>query len=97
MVAAGLARKCEIQIAYAIGRAEPFSVYVETFGTGTLDPEELDRLVAEVFDFTPQGIIDRFGLDRPIYRATAAYGHFGRPGFPWEETDAADELRARAR
>ena len=97
VVAAGLARKCEIQIAYAIGRAEPFSVYVETFGTGTLDPEELDRLVAEVFDFTPQGIIDRFGLDRPIYRATAAYGHFGRPGFPWEETDAADELRARAR
>lgn len=97
LVAAGLARKCEIQVAYAIGQAEPFSVYVETFGTETVDPDKLGGLVEEMFDFTPRGIITRFGLDRPIYRRTAAYGHFGRPHFPWESTDLAPQLAEKAR
>src|SRR5437660_3300926 len=79
IVAAGLAHKCEVQLAYAIGVAEPVSVLVDTFGTGKIGPQELVRLIREVFDLRPKGIIDTLNLKRPIYQATAAYGHFGRP------------------
>ena len=96
VVAAGLASRCEVQVAYAIGRAEPFSVLVEAFGTAQIDPFKLSTLVWEFFDFRPQAIIDRLDLRRPIYQETAAYGHFGRPQFPWESTRAADELAAAA-
>lgn len=96
VVAAGLASRCEVQVAYAIGRAEPFSVLVEAFGTAQIDPFKLSTLVWEFFDFRPKAIIDRFDLRRPIYRPTAAYGHFGRPQFPWESTGAAEELAAAA-
>lgn len=96
LVAAGLARRCELQLAYAIGRAEPFSIHVETFGTSEVDPERLTALVHDYFDFRPGAIIRRLGLFKPIYRPTAAYGHFGREGFPWEQTDAADDLRRAA-
>jgi S-adenosylmethionine synthetase len=96
VVAAGLATKCELQLAYAIGQAAPFSVHVETFGTGRMDPDRLDKLVGSFFDFRPAAILERFDLRRPIYRATSAYGHFGRPGFPWESTAVASELAAAA-
>lgn len=89
IVAAGLADKCEIQLSYAIGLAEPTSIAVETFGTGRLPEFELIKLIEEHFDLTPQGIIDTHHLQRPIYRQTAAYGHFGRDGLPWENTDKA--------
>jgi S-adenosylmethionine synthetase len=79
IVAAGLARRCEIQLAYAIGVAQPVSVRVDTFGTGTVDEEVIERALQEVFDFTPKGIIETLGLRSAIYRPTAAYGHFGRP------------------
>jgi S-adenosylmethionine synthetase len=92
VVAAGLAKRCELQVAYAIGVAQPMSVHVETFGTEEVDPHQLGEAVREVFDFRPAAILDRFGLRRPIYTPTSAYGHFGRPGFPWESTDAADDL-----
>lgn len=94
VVAAGLASRCEVQLAYAIGRAQPFSILVDTFDTSTVDPVRLEETVVSVFDFRPRAIIDRLGLAKPIYRRTAAYGHFGRPGFPWEETDAAASLAA---
>jgi len=99
LVAAGLARRCEVQLAYAIGVAEPVSVRVDTFGTGTAEEAELERLIRKHFDLTPKGIIDGLRLIRPIYRATAAFGHFGREdqGFPWEETDKAEALRRDAR
>ncbi len=96
VVAAGLARRCEVQLAYAIGRAAPFSILVDTAGTSEIDPKKLESVVKEFFDFRPQAIIDRLDLRRPIYRPTAAYGHFGRPGFPWESTAVAEELRAAA-
>ena len=96
VVAAGLASKCEVQVAYAIGRAEPFSVLVEAFGTAQIDPFKLSTLVWEFFDFRPQAIIDRLDLRRPMYRETAAYGHFGRPQFPWESTAVAEDLAAAA-
>lgn len=96
VVAAGLARRCEVQLAYAIGRAHPFSILVDTAGTSSLDPKKLELLIKEFFDFRPQAIIDRLELRRPIYRPTAAYGHFGRPDFPWESTEVASELRAAA-
>lgn len=96
VVAAGLASRCEVQVAYAIGRAEPFSVLVEAFGTAQIDPFKLSTLVWEFFDFRPQAIIDRLDLRRPIYRQTAAYGHFGRPQFPWESTEASADLAAAA-
>jgi S-adenosylmethionine synthetase len=96
VVAAGLASHCEVQVAYAIGRAEPFSVLVEAFGTAQIDPFKLSTLVWEFFDFRPQAIIDRFDLRRPIYQETAAYGHFGRPQFPWESTAVAEDLAAAA-
>jgi len=92
IVAAGLATRCQIQIAYVIGVAKPVSLNVETFGTGTVDDDVIRRLIDEHFDFRPQEIIERFRMRRPIYRQTAAYGHFGRPelDLPWEKTDLAE-------
>ena len=96
VVAAGLAERCQIQLAYAIGVAEPVSVMVDTFGTGKMDDEKLAELVKEVFDFRPSAIIDRLKLRRPIYRQTAVYGHFGRPDadLPWEREDYTEKLKA---
>jgi S-adenosylmethionine synthetase len=98
IVAAGLARRCELEVAYAIGQREPLSVMIDTFGTGKLPDRELDRLVRKYFDLTPGGIIKHLELRRPIYRQTAAYGHFGRTDLnvPWEETDMAETLVAEA-
>ena len=93
VVAAGLADKCEIQIAYAIGYPEPISVHVTTFGTNKIDDEKIEQAIQAVFDMTPAGIIKTLNLKRPIYRQTAAYGHFGRPEFPWEKTDKVTELK----
>jgi len=95
VVAAGLAERCGIQVAYAIGVAEPVSLFIDTFGTGKMDDEELTKRVARVFDFTPSGIIKTLDLRKPIYKKTAAYGHFGRelPGFTWEQTDKVEELK----
>ena len=94
IVAAGLADRCEIQISYAIGVAEPTSISINTFGTGKLSDEKIEDLVAEHFDLRPKGLIAMLDLKRPIYRDTAAYGHFGReePNFTWEKTDKADAL-----
>ncbi|MEL6447623.1 MAG: methionine adenosyltransferase [Pseudomonadota bacterium] len=96
IVAAGLADRCEVQISYAIGVAEPTSITVQTFGTGKISESALTRLVRDHFDLTPHGILTMLDLVRPIYRATAAYGHFGRTDadFTWERTDRADALRA---
>ena len=96
IVAAGLARRCEVQLAYAIGVARPLSIMVDSFGTGAVDDLALDRAVAEVFDLRPGAIIRDLDLRRPIFKKTAAYGHFGRvdPDFSWEATDRVDELRA---
>ncbi|MGC2239780.1 MAG: methionine adenosyltransferase [Acidimicrobiia bacterium] len=96
LVAAGLARKLEIQIAYAIGQPEPFSIHVETFGTETVSPQDIEEIVREVFDFRPAAIIERLDLRRPIFSPTASYGHFGRTGFSWEELDKVDEIRGAA-
>jgi S-adenosylmethionine synthetase len=98
IVAAGLARRAEIQLAYAIGVAEPVSVMVDTFGTGRLDNAAFVELIRREFQLTPQGIIQSLDLLRPIYKKTAAYGHFGRtePDFTWERTDKADDLRGEA-
>ena len=93
-VAAGLADKCEIQVSYAIGVAEPTSISVNTFGTGKLDDNRIAALVREHFDLRPRGIIEMLDLRRPIYRPTASYGHFGREGFSWENTDKAAALKA---
>ncbi|KKR48589.1 MAG: Methionine adenosyltransferase [Candidatus Magasanikbacteria bacterium GW2011_GWC2_40_17] len=93
IVAADLADKCEVQVSYVIGRAEPTSIRVQTFGTGKFGDEELEKAVAKVFDFRPGKIIEHLDLRRPIYRATSAYGHFGRPEFPWEKIDKVDELQ----
>jgi S-adenosylmethionine synthetase len=96
IVAAGLADRCEIQISYAIGVTEPTSISLNTFNTGKLSDDAIVRLVRENFDLRPQGIIDMLDLKRPIYKKTAAYGHFGREedGFTWEQTDKADALKA---
>jgi S-adenosylmethionine synthetase len=94
LVASGLVSRCEVQLAYAIGQARPFSIHLETFGTEQVDPARLEALLDRCFDFRPAAIIRRFGLQRPIFRPTAAYGHFGRDRFPWEATDVADELAA---
>jgi len=94
IVAAGLADKAQLQVAYAIGTAHPVSLMVETFGTEQVDPARLASTLREVFDFRPAAIIRDLDLARPIYRETAAYGHFGRKEFPWEATDRADDLRA---
>ncbi|RKF18871.1 methionine adenosyltransferase [Alginatibacterium sediminis] len=96
IVAAGLASRCEIQVSYAIGVAEPTSISVETFGTGKLDEQKLIGLVRQFFDLRPYGLIEMLDLERPIYKATAAYGHFGREEFPWERTDRAAELKEAA-
>ena len=98
IVAAGLADRCEVQLAYAIGVAEPVSVLVDTFGTGKLESTKLQELVRANFHLTPKGIIESLDLRRPIYRKTAAYGHFGRTenGFPWEATDKAAALKEQA-
>ena len=96
IVAAGLADRCEVQLAYAIGVAEPVSVLVDTFGTGKVEEDKLEKLVRANFSLTPKGIIDSLNLRRPIYKATAAYGHFGREekNFTWEATDKAAALKA---
>jgi len=98
IVAAGLARCCEVQIAYAIGVAEPVSVMINTFGTGAIEPDRIARIVREEFDLRPAAIIDTLDLLRPIYAQTAAYGHFGRelPDFTWEKTDRIASLKNRA-
>ncbi len=98
VVAAGLADRCEVQVAYAIGKAHPVGVFVQTFGTGVLPDERIQEAVLEVFDLRPAAIIRDLDLLRPIYRPTAAYGHFGRelPNFTWERTDRADALKAAA-
>jgi len=98
IVAAGLARKVEVQLAYAIGVAEPVSVMTDTFGTGTIPNSQITELIRAFFKLTPKGIIETLNLRRPIYLATAAYGHFGRtgPGFTWERTDKADAIRKEA-
>ena len=97
VVAAGLARQCEIQVAYAIGVAEPVSMLVDTFDTGVVPDAKISAALRELFDFRPAGIIKALDLKRPIYRATAAYGHFGRVAqdglFPWERIDMVDALR----
>ena len=95
IVAAGLAEKCEIQLSYAIGVAQPTSVMVDTFGTGKLSDEKLVEIIRENFDLRPAGIIKMLDLRRPIYKQTAAYGHFGRNdlNLPWEALDKADELK----
>ena len=95
IVASGAADKCEIQLAYAIGVAQPVSVHVNTFGTGKIDDEKLEALVQKNFDLTPKGIINRFELRRPIYKQTAAYGHFGRNDLdlPWEKLDMTDVFK----
>jgi S-adenosylmethionine synthetase len=98
IVAAGLADRCEIQLSYAIGVAEPISIDINTFDTGKIEEEKLIQLVREHFDLRPKGLIAMLNLLRPIYRATAAYGHFGREteGFPWEKTDLAETLKKDA-
>mgnify|MGYP006134832139 FL=1 len=96
IVAAGLADRCEIQLSYAIGVADPTSISIETFGTGKVDETTLIRLVREHFDLRPYGLIEMLDLNRPIYQPTAAYGHFGRDEFPWERTDKAEALKADA-
>ncbi len=99
IVASGIAKKCEVQFAYAIGIPEPVSVMVNTFGTGRIQEEKIVKLVREVFDLTPGGIMEKLMLRRPIYKQTAAYGHFGRmgEGFTWEEIDMADTLKKKAK
>ena len=93
IVASGLADKVEMQVGYTIGVARPVSVFIDTFGTGKVADEKLVEIVKQNFDLRPRAIINKLDLLRPIYRITAAYGHFGRDGFPWEETDMADKLR----
>ncbi len=98
IIAAGIASKCEIQLAYAIGVPEPVSVFVDTFGTGKIGDSEIAKLIQKNFDMTPKAIIDKLNLRRPIYKKTAAYGHFGRtePEFTWEKTDMAAAMKKAA-
>ena len=100
IVAAELAQRCEVQLAYVIGVAQPVSVLVETFGTAAIPEAQIAKIVQDHFDLSPKGIIQTLDLKRPIYRATAAYGHFGRTPeegqFTWEKTDRAAELRKAA-
>jgi S-adenosylmethionine synthetase len=98
VVASGMAKRCVIQLSYAIGVAEPLSIYADTYGTGSVHEEEIERAIAEVMDLTPRGIREHLGLNKPIYQRTAAYGHFGRApeadgGFSWEKTDLVDALK----
>ena len=94
IVAAGLAKRCELQVAYAIGVADPVSVMVNTFGTSEVPESKIEKAVREVFDLTPKGIMNALDLRRPIYRQTAAYGHFGRSEFPWEQTNKVADLKS---
>jgi S-adenosylmethionine synthetase len=94
IVAAGAADRCLVQLAYAIGVAEPVSVFVDTYGTGKKSDSEISDMVREVFSLTPTGITKEFDLLRPIYQKTASYGHFGRDGFPWEKLDKVDALKS---
>lgn len=93
LVAAGVCKRAELQVAYAIGMAHPVSVYVNTFGTGVIDDDSLAKVVREVFDLRPKAIIDHLHLAAPIYRKTSNYGHFGKEGFSWEETDMTEEVK----
>ena len=95
IVAAGLADKCEIQVSYAIGVAEPTSISVNTFGTGKIEEKRISNLINEIFDLRPRGLIEMLNLKRPIYQSTAAYGHFGREedAFTWEKTDKIEALQ----
>ncbi len=95
IVGAGLADRCEVQVSYAIGVREPLSIFVETFGTGKISDEQIAKLIREKFDLTPGGIIEKYQLRRPIFKKTAAYGHFGRnlPEFTWEKLDMVEELK----
>ncbi len=93
LVAAGVADKCQVQLAYAIGIAEPVSLYIDTFGTGKVDESEIEKAVNSIFKLTPSGIISTFDLKRPIYKQTAAYGHFGRSEFPWESLEMVDSVK----
>lgn len=93
LVAAGVAHRVELQVAYAIGRARPVSVNVNTFGTGITSDDVVEKIVKEVFDLRPGAIIRQLRLDRPIYRASANYGHLGRNEFPWEKTDKVDAVK----
>ena len=97
LVAAGAAKKCEVQLGYIIGETDPVSLRVDTFGTGVVDEGRIEKAVSELFDLTPAGIIETLDLRRPIYRATACYGHFGRDGdgFPWERTDRVKDIKAK--
>jgi S-adenosylmethionine synthetase len=99
IVAAGLAKRCEVQLSYAIGVAHPTSINVDTFGTNSIPEERIVALVRKHFNLTPKGIVSTLKLKRPIYRKTAAYGHFGRndPDFTWETTDKAEALKADAK
>jgi S-adenosylmethionine synthetase len=98
LVAAGIADRCEVQLAYAIGVPDPVSILVDTFRTGKIPQEKIIKLVRDFFPMTPKGMIDHLNLRRPIYRKTAAYGHFGRmePEFTWEKTDLAEAIRKQA-
>jgi S-adenosylmethionine synthetase len=96
IVAAGLADKCVVQLAYAIGIAEPISIMVDSLGTGKVSCEKLEKLVRRHFPLTPRGIIEGLELHKPIYCQTASYGHFGRKGFTWEKTDKAALLKSEA-
>jgi len=97
IIASGIAKRCELQVSYAIGIAEPVSIMVDTFGTSTVANEKITKVIRNMFDFTPRGIIKTLNLLRPIYLKTAAYGHFGRneDGFTWEKTDKAEELKKK--
>ncbi len=94
VVASGAAARCEVQVAYAIGMAHPVSIMVETFGTESVDPQAIEAAVTGIFDLRPAAIVREFDLRRPIYRKTATYGHFGRDGFPWEETNRVSDLKS---
>jgi S-adenosylmethionine synthetase len=94
LVAAGFCNRCEVQLAYAIGEAEPVSLFVDTFGTGKLPNEKLSEIIRKEFPLTPKGIIEHLDLRKPVFLKTAAYGHFGRDSFSWEKTDKAETLKA---
>ena len=99
VVAAGMAKRCLIQLSYAIGVPKPLSIYADTFGTGELSDEQIEQAVGQVMDLSPRGIREKLSMNRPIYQRTAAYGHFGRPaeadgGFSWERTDLVDALKS---
>ena len=95
IVASGVCAQCEVQIAYAIGVARPVSLFVSTFDTGKVIDDLIEKVISDIFDLTPQGIISTLDLLNPIYKKTSNYGHFGRDGFTWEKTDRAEEIRNR--